>query len=79
METCLNVKTVEKDERIDASIKRISKILNLLEVTEETLDSACESHGWDNGVVYQIQDAAKSLGYALATLNRWYDDIDAES
>ena len=66
--------TIKKDERIDESIKRISKALNLLEATSERLEAACDEHGWDKGVVYQIQDAARNLGFSLATLNRWYDD-----
>ena len=66
--------TIEKDERIEESIKRISKVLNLLEATSEKLEAACDEHGWDNGVVYQIHDAARNLGFSLATLNRWYDD-----
>jgi len=65
---------IEKDERIEESIKRISKALNLLEATSERLEAACDEHGWDIGVVCQIQDAARNLGFSLATLNRWYDD-----
>lgn len=64
---------IEKDERIEESIKRISKVLNLLEATSERLEAACDEHNWDSGVVYQIQDAARNLGFSLATLNRWYD------
>lgn len=69
-----NCEKMEKDKRIEESIKRISKALNLLEATTENLEWACDSHGWDSGVVYQIKDAARYLGFALATLNRWYDD-----
>ena len=63
-----------KDARIEESVNRISRVLNLLEATIDGLEPACNEHGWDSGVVYQIQDAARSLGFSLATLNRWYDD-----
>ena len=74
MENLKEHKEVEKDERIEESINRISRVLNILEATTERLDYACEEHEWDNAIVYQIQDAARNLGFALATLNRWYDD-----
>lgn len=67
-------KPLERDRRIENSAKRISKALNLLEAVVEELDCACRQNDWDAGVVYQIEDAAKNLGFALATLNRWYDD-----
>lgn len=73
---------IEKDEKIDESIKRISRVLNILEATTESLSFTCKKHDWDEGVVFQIQEAATNLGYALATLNRWYDDYnesDSES
>lgn len=68
---------MEKDAKIDESIKNISKVLNIIEATTENLSFACKKHDWDEGVVYQIQEAATNLGFALATLNRWYDDYDS--
>ena len=62
--------------RIDNSIKRIAKAINLLEVTKNELRWACESMGWDDMVTYDIENAMATLGASLATLIRWNDDVE---
>lgn len=62
--------------RIDNSIKRIAKAINLLEVTKTELRWACESMGWDNSVTYDIEESMATLGASLATLIRWDDDVE---
>lgn len=61
------------NDRIDNARKRIAKCLNMLETTTQEVRWACESEKWNDEVVYQIEEAATKLGYALATLYRWDD------
>lgn len=61
------------NERIDNARKRIAKCLNMLEITTQEVQWACESEKWNDEVVYQIEEAATKLGYVLATLYRWDD------
>lgn len=68
--------TEERDSRISESIDYIAKSLNLLEAATIKLKGACEEHDWNDEVVYQVEDAARNLGFSLATLNRWYSDIE---
>lgn len=67
-----NIELSEK--RIAESRKRIAKCLNLLEVSAQEIKWACEAERWNDEVVFQIEEAATKLGYALATLMRWDDD-----
>jgi len=39
---------------------------------------ACEAEGWNEEVVYQVNEAATKLGFALATLERWDDECEKE-
>jgi hypothetical protein len=64
---------VLSNERIDNARKRIAKCLNMLETTTQEVRWACESEKWNDEVVFQIEEAATKLGYALATLYRWDD------
>ena len=61
-------------QRIEDSRKRLAKCLNLLETTKNELRWACEAEHWNDEVAFQVEDAAKELGFALATLTRWNDD-----
>ena len=67
------INNVLSNERIDNARKRIAKCLNMLEVTTQEVRWACESEKWNDEVVFQIEEAATKLGYALATLYRWDD------
>ena len=62
--------------RVETSIKRIAKAINLLEVTKTELRWACESMGWDDMITYDIENSMATLGASLATLVRWNDDIE---
>jgi hypothetical protein len=64
---------VLSNERIDNARRRIAKCINMLETTTQEVHWACESENWNDDVVFQIEDAATKLGYALATLYRWDD------
>ena len=66
----------EKDyrEQIDRSVKRLAKALNLIEAMRDELQFVFEQTEWNDEVKYQIDEAASKLGFALATLNNWYDD-----
>jgi hypothetical protein len=62
-------------ERVENAKKRIAKILNMLQVTNQELKWACESQNWNEDVIYDIEDAGLKLGYALASLMTWDDEI----
>ena len=66
----------EKDyrEQIDRSVKRLAKALNIIEALHNELEFVFEHTDWNSEVNWQIEEAASKLGFALATLNRWYDD-----
>ena len=66
----------EKDyrEQIDRSVKRLAKALNIIEALRDELQFVFEQTDWNDEVKYQIDEAAAKLGFALATLNTWYDD-----
>ena len=66
----------EKDyrENIDRSVKRLAKALNIIEALHQDLEFVFEHTDWNSEVNWQIEEAASKLGFALATLNRWYDD-----
>ena len=69
----------EKDyrEQIDRSVKRLAKALNLIEALRDELEFVFEQTDWNDEVKWQIDEAASKLGFALATLNTWYDDAEA--
>ena len=62
-------------ERVENAKKRIAKILNMLQVTNQELKWACESQNWNEDVIYDIEDAGLKLGYALASLMTWDEEI----
>jgi hypothetical protein len=47
----------------------------MLQVTNQELKWACESQNWNEDVIYDIEDAGLKLGYALASLMTWDDEI----
>lgn len=71
---------VEKEklanERVERTKKRVAHALNLLEAANQEMKCACESMGWNDEVIFQIEDGMLKLGMALATLERWHDDND---
>ena len=66
----------EKDyrENIDRSVKRLAKALNIIEALHSDLEFVFEHTDWNSEVNWQIEEAASKLGFALTTLNNWYDD-----
>ena len=64
------------NERVESTKKRVAHALNLLEAASQEMKWACESMGWNDEVVFQIEDSMLKLGMALATLERWHDDND---
>ena len=64
-------------ERVNNSVKRIAKVINLNECVIEDLEWACKIEDWNDDVVYQIKEAQTLLGQSLATLVNWFDDEDA--
>ena len=66
------------NKRIEKATKTVAEILNRLEGTIDEVRWACEDMKWDDGVALQMEDAAKSLGFALATLTNWFDADDAD-
>ena len=73
--------TIDKEklanERVESTKKRVAHALNLLEAANQEMKWACESMGWNDEVVFQIEDSMLKLGMALATLERWHDDPDS--
>lgn len=67
------------NERVANARKRIAKCLNMLEATAQELRWACEAEQWNEEVVFQIEEAAMKLGFSLATLDRWDDDLENET
>jgi len=66
------------EERIKNGLKRVAKCLNMLETASQEIKWACESQRWNDDVAFQIDEAATKLGFALATLTNWDDDVDSE-
>ena len=64
------------NERVENTKKRVAHALNLLEVASQDMKWTCESMGWNDEVIYQIEEGMLKLGMALATLVRWHDDND---
>ena len=64
------------NERVESTKKRVAHALNLLEAASQEMKLACESMGWNDEVVFQIEEGMLKLGMALATLERWHDDND---
>ena len=67
----------EKDyrEQIDRSVKRLAKALNIIEAMRDELQFVFEQTEWNDEVKYQIDEAAAKLGFSLATLSTWFDDV----
>ena len=61
-------------ERIERARITLAKVLNMLESTDMELGWVFETNDWNSGVQYQIQEACTKLGFALATLTRWWED-----
>ena len=68
-------------ERVNESVKRLAKSINLNECVIEEIGCACRNEGWNDDVVYQIKEAQALLGQSLATLVNWFndEDVDADS
>ena len=66
-------------ERVNNSVKRIAKVINLNERVIEDLEWACKIEDWNDDVVYQIKEAQTILGQALANLVNWFDDENADA
>ena len=65
------------NERVESTKKRVAHALNLLEAADQEMKWTCEDMGWNDEVVFQIEDGMLQLGMALATLERWHDDPDS--
>ena len=65
-------------ERVNESVKRLAKVINLNECVIDDLRCACRIEDWNDDVVHQIKEAQTLLGQALATLVNWFDDEDAD-
>lgn len=66
-------------ERVNESVKRLAKSINLNECVIEDLGSACRIEGWNDEVVRQIKESQIFLGQALATLVNWFNDEDEDA
>ena len=66
-------------ERVNESVKRLAKAVNLNERVIEDLEWACKIEDWNDDVVYQIKEAQTILGQALANLVNWFDDENADA
>lgn len=66
-------------ERVNESVKRLAKSINLNECVIEEMGFACKNEDWNDDVVYQIKEAQTLLGQALATLVNWFNDEDADA
>lgn len=73
-----NIKSKKDFESVSEATKFISKALNLIEGASNMMEFACDRNGWNDDVVYQMREAATNLGFSLATMNRWYDDVEKE-
>lgn len=65
-------------ERVNESVKRLAKAINLNECVIEDIGCACKIEDWNDDVVHQIKEAQTLLGQALASLVNWFDDEDAD-
>ena len=62
-------------EHIERTRKRVAKCLNLLEAVHGELEFVFEQNpDWNPDIKWQIEEAARKLGFALATISNWYDD-----
>lgn len=66
-------------ERVNNSVKRIAKAININERVIEDLEWACKIEDWNDDVVYQIKEAQTILGQCLANLVNWFDDENADA
>ena len=63
------------DLAVERSTKRVAKALNLVEASYEDLKFLyARNPDWDEGLLYQIQEASSMLGYTSATLTNWDDE-----
>ena len=66
-------------ERVNESVKRLAKTINLNECVIEEIGCACRIEGWNDDVVREIKEAQTLLGQSLATLVNWFNDEDADA
>ena len=66
-------------ERVNESVKRLAKSINLNECVIDDLRCACRIEDWNDGVVCEIKEAQTLLGQSLATLVNWFNDEDADA
>lgn len=63
---------------VESATKRVARALNLVEASYEDLKFLyARNPDWDEGLLYQIQEATSLLGYTLATLTNWDDEEEA--
>lgn len=68
-----------EDDTITTVSKRLSKALGLIESCDvNELEWYFEKHpDYNDEVRYRLRDAARFLGYALATFTTWDEDLDS--
>ena len=66
-------------EHIEFAKQMIAEALNKLDAADERLGYVFENRrDWNSIVKYQVQEGATQLGFALACLTTWFDNLEEE-
>lgn len=56
-------------------IHELSKAIVIITEKTNRLEYKCEKEGWDPAVCFDIKEGLEKLGFGLATLITWNEDI----
>ena len=65
---------LEAMAEVKAMAPKVARCMNLLEGLIQDGKRLCNQFHWNDEVFYQLEEAAQSMGYAMATLLTWDDD-----
>lgn len=69
---------LESMAEIKAMAPKVARCMNLLEGLIQDGKRLCNQFHWNDEVFYQLEEAAQSMGYAMATLLTWDDESGTE-
>lgn len=69
--------TDEANAKISTCIHDLSIVIQKIEQIVDKGKYVCEQMGWDEEVFWEIDEAGKKAGYALASLTTWDEDIES--
>lgn len=70
---------LESMAEVKAMAPKVARCMNLLEGLIQNGKRLCNQFHWNDEVFYQLEEATQAMGYAMATLLTWDEDLESDS